>query len=534
MRTAVFLGGSLVAVAASLFAPRPAHACGGCFAPPQQVTVVTGHRMAFSISPQQSVLWDQIVYSGSPQDFAWVLPVRAGARVELSHDEFFAALDGLTNPVITGPRANCGGGGFACGASSASNDSYALPGSGNGVQVVSQSVVGPYDTVTVRSTNPNALYDWLVANQYDIPGTIRPVIDAYVSEGFDFLALRLAPGQGVQAMKPVRVITPGAGLSLPLRMVAAGVGANVGITLYVLSDGRYQAHNFANGVVDVSKLVWVPSQNQSNYTTLAQQVMLANGGRTWLTEYAQTVTLQGSAAALMQNGQYYCGAVGSPGNVGNSYYGPLQLAGLYYSQCVCAGAVCPQSFGPVPVPFAGAVPDASDDASLDALLEGAADGSAESAVSDAGSLEGAVADGAVPDASSVDASDDGNAGPLDASGGVDGAGDAACTASICAGFDDLDVASVGLDPNNTWVTRLRAILPVNALTEGDLVLEAASAQSPVSSQLAAVAYDDPTYDPCPNGGGCAAVEDAPTITGRTLVAGSLAFLGFALVRRRRR
>jgi MYXO-CTERM domain-containing protein len=65
------------------------------------------------------------------------------------------------------------------------------------------------------------------------------------------------------------------------------------------------------------------------------------------------------------------------------------------------------------------------------------------------------------------------------------------------------------------------------------VLEAASSQSPVSNQLTAVAYDDPTYDPCPNSGGCAAVEESP-ITGRALVVGTLAFLGFALVRRRRR
>jgi hypothetical protein len=478
MRTVTWGTCAFAIACAALLAPRPAHACGGCFSVPvqRQVTVVTGHRMAFSVSPQQTVLWDQILYSGSPQDFAWVLPVRAGATIQVSHDEFFASLDALTSTVITGPSPNCGGSGFSCMGGSASENALSAGDStrGVGVQVLSQGVVGPYDMVTVRSTDPNALYAWLVANQYDIPSNIRPVIDAYVTERFDFIALRLAPGQGVQAMKPVRVITPGAGASLPLRMVAAGVGANVGITLYVISDGRYQAHNFSNGVVDDSKLVWLHAQNQSNYETLAEQVMQSSGGRTWLTEFAQTTSLYGSADELLDAGLYQC----NPAVTGNgpSYYGPQSLAGLYYSACLCQGPACPQSYGP----------------------------------------------------------NDGGTGAGEA--GPDGAAlapDAGCVPELCPGFDDLTLASSDLDPNNTWVTRMRATVPANVLTEGDLVIEAASSQTPVSNQHKAAVYDDPTYDACPNGGGCATAQERPLITGRALVAGSLAFLGFALARRRR-
>ena len=43
-------------------------------------------------------------------------------------------------------------------------------------------------------------------------------IDAYVAEGSDFLVMKLVPGQGVDSMRPVRVTSPGAGLTLPLRM----------------------------------------------------------------------------------------------------------------------------------------------------------------------------------------------------------------------------------------------------------------------------------------------------------------------------
>jgi hypothetical protein len=321
---------------------RPARACGGCFHQPSptQVTVVTGHRMVFSVSQQQTVLWDQIEYSGSPEDFAWILPVQAGATLQLSHDEFFSALDSLTDPVITGPSPNCngaGGGGVGCGSAASDNSALApgASGSGSSVQVVSQSVVGPYDTVTIQSTDPNAIYDWLNANGYATPDAMRPTIDAYVQGGFDFLAVRLAPGQGVQAMQPVRVVTQGAGLVLPLRMVAAGVGAQVGITLYVISEGRYEAQNFPNAVVQQSQLTWDPTQNQSNYETLAEQLMGGNGG-TWLTEFAAPTSLVGSPQSALSESSCTCS---DAQGVGISCFGQPTLPGAYYGQCTCPGLV---------------------------------------------------------------------------------------------------------------------------------------------------------------------------------------------------
>lgn len=74
---------------------RVADACGGCLHPPNEISVVTDHRMAFSISTTQTVLWDQVRYSGDPREFAWVLPVARGTRIELSRDEWFAALEAI-------------------------------------------------------------------------------------------------------------------------------------------------------------------------------------------------------------------------------------------------------------------------------------------------------------------------------------------------------------------------------------------------------------------------------------------------------
>ncbi len=152
------------------------------------------------------------------------------------------------------------------------------------VTVISQQTVGPYETVQLQSSDPNALNNWLTANGYVVQSGFQPVIAAYIAEGFDFLALKLAPGQGVSAMRPVRVTTPGAGLPLPLRMVAAGTGATVGVTLWIVADGRYEPSNMKSFTIDPAMLVWDWSTNQSNYATVRQAQEKALGFAAWQIE----------------------------------------------------------------------------------------------------------------------------------------------------------------------------------------------------------------------------------------------------------
>ncbi len=260
-----------------------ARACGGCFIRPTEVTVVSGHRMVFSISQSRSILWDQFSYSGDPSEFAWVLPIHAASvKVELAHDEFISALDAYSTPTIIGPSQNNGGGG-GCASSNAA--SFA-PNDNGGVQVINQEVVGPYEVATLASTDPQALESWLAGHGYTIPQSVQPTVAAYVSAGFDFIALCLLPGKGVAAMQPVRIVSNGADPTLPLRMVAAGVGSDVSIILYVISEGRYEAANFDNVQVDLTKLDWNKSLAKSNFDDLTQQALTKGDGRNWVMEFA--------------------------------------------------------------------------------------------------------------------------------------------------------------------------------------------------------------------------------------------------------
>ncbi|MDB4944789.1 MAG: hypothetical protein JWP97_4323 [Labilithrix sp.] len=480
-----------------------ARACGGCFhgertpaQPVVETSVVSDHRMVFALGPQQTVLWDQIRYTGDPEDFAWVLPVRPGTRVELSRDAWIAALDAVSGTQIVKPQprpsnlpfggegdymddsSGCGcgssseaafsdqAGGYADGGASAA-DSGTPP-----VQVVSQTVVGPYETATIRSEQPDALQTWLHDHGYAVPAEILPIIESYAKEKMDFVALRLRPGQGVRAMQPVRIISPGADPTLPLRMVAAGVGSHVGLTLFVVSEGRYRPQNFPEAVIDDSKLLWDTSQSRSNYAELASALLALEGGRPWLTEYAAPLATT------------ITGGFGSTRTVADQYYG--------------------QCFGGVAVPTE---------------VDAGSDAGGETA--DAGDL-----DAGDPDAGDLDAG--GGTSDVDAATPTDpSAPSMICTRAddLCCQFDDLELAVQSLHRSDVFLTRLRADLPASALGV-DLRLEANPTQSTVSNVHFASL-------PATTTGGAMIAPARNTRLGTGLMVLGTAFLVGRMVRRRR-
>jgi hypothetical protein len=282
---------------ASALVVSDADACGGCFAPPTFPTVVTGHRMALSITTTQTVLWDQIQYSGDPAEFAWVLPVKPGAFIEVSTDAWFETLDAATNVQVVQPPITCespfsfgGGCGSANEAGAFADDVEGASSGGGGpkVDVVHRGTVGPYETVTLSTMEPGALNAWLTKFGFAVDPSTQPTIDAYVKEGFDFIAIRLQPDKGVREMKPVRVVSPGASPALPLRMVAIGTGAEVAVTLFVIGEGRWAAENFSNAQVPLDLLSWDFKDSTSNYASLRKQTLEASEGKSaWLTTYSR-------------------------------------------------------------------------------------------------------------------------------------------------------------------------------------------------------------------------------------------------------
>jgi len=226
--------------------------------------------------------------------------------VGLSAAVLFDSIDTLTATQINPPPQNCPAPNCNASVPAAAGFAGTSGGGSEGpVQVLAQANVGPYATVQLKSSDSSALDNWLTANGYNIPAAVQPILDAYVKEGFDFLAMKLLPNQGVQAMRPVRVTTAGASFSLPLRMASVGTGAVTGITIWVVADGRYEPQNFPFFHIDDSQLVWDWNTNSSNYTTLRAQneASLKNAG--WEIESSIDLSQQIIQNVIVSGGQYY-------------------------------------------------------------------------------------------------------------------------------------------------------------------------------------------------------------------------------------
>lgn len=522
-----FLG--LAAPAAFVLAgpgERAAQACGGCFQPPpppsQTTSDITDERMLLSVSPTQSTLYDQIRYAGSPASFAWVLPIRGGVTVGLSADVLFDSIDALTATQITAPPPSCPaapscfGGGCGSTNSFASSSPGGAQGAGAGtVTVTKQENVGPYDTVQLHATDSSALSNWLTQNGFVIPASETPVLDAYVSEGFDFLAMKLLPNQGVQSMRPVRVSSPGASLSLPLRMAAIGTGATVGITIWVVSDGRYEPQNFQTFRIQDSELVWDWAKSSSNYTTLRVQHEAALQQAGWEIESSIEVNEQTITNVILSGG--------------------TNITGYAFG-----GGVAPSDPSEDYLPVLAASP-----------LDGgaAADGDA---APDASPIDAASNDGAVGgDAASGtgDGGQPGDGGGQAGAGGVD-AGPTVIETAEQVRTDDIATLFAGLAGPNVRVTRFRSDIAHSAMTK-DLVVQASLDQSELSNVrnlTRSVNETCPIYDGCNVVGtgtpaqssaslsksGCAASPAvAGASTGSGAVAGLIGLLVAARARRRR-
>lgn len=275
---------------------EPASACGGCFQPEGEISVLSAHRMAISVSPGETILWDQIQYSGDPRDFVWMLPVGADATVEVADAGFFEALSRETALTLSAEAFVCpcclgasSGGTVSPAAVEAGPLAVGMPAEPDAMEaaLLYRAVVGPYETVTLRGTG-DEIVDWLASNGYAVPEATRPVLSHYATEGSSFVVLRLAPGVGVDQMQPVRVRMPGVSLSLPLRMVAAGTGDTVDLELFVIAEGRMEASSFGNAEVDRAALVYDATLGRFEYDALFEDALFAgsDGPTNWVTENA--------------------------------------------------------------------------------------------------------------------------------------------------------------------------------------------------------------------------------------------------------
>ncbi len=287
-------------------------------------------------------------------------------------------------------------------------------------------------------------------------------------------------------MKPVRIISPGMSPTLPLRMVAAGTGANVDITLFVIGEGRWAPQNFPTGIVEPRFLSWDFKTSSSNYALRRKELLATEGGRTWNEAYS----IKGALLSPRNN----------PINGEPIVYqideqsGALTIADTYILQGIKNGegtdSSCTQAFQ-------------SFQQSLDQVVDlcGSEGGSGGGGSTGTGTstATGSGAGGAGGNGGAGGSGGAGGNGTSTSSGGGAGGGQPVCSAPApgqidarvfaCGPLDDVAVALQGLHPKDVTITRLESSLPRAALST-DLVLQASASQEDVSNWFRVTASEN--------------------------------------------
>ncbi len=274
-----------------LAAPEVALACGGFFCSQDPIDQ-TGEKIVFGRDETGNlVTYVQVQYQGRAEDFSWVLPVPGVPTLAVGTDQLFLALDQQTTPrfwVNFHEEGVCDYQGYW---GDAAADGGGAPTAGGrneddgGVTVVSQAAVGPYDSVVLAASDPDALLLWLDTNGYDVTAIGQDLLRLYVDDQHHFVALKLQQDKGVGDLVPI-VLTYAEPLPcVPIRLTAVAAQPDMGVTAYVLDDRRAVPLNYFHVRINEARIDWL-GYGQNYRDVLSEAVDAAPNGQAFVTEYA--------------------------------------------------------------------------------------------------------------------------------------------------------------------------------------------------------------------------------------------------------
>ncbi|HLX57742.1 MAG TPA: DUF2330 domain-containing protein [Ktedonobacteraceae bacterium] len=268
----------LLALACIFINPLSALACGGLFSA-DNYTEQGAERLIFAVNAGQVTLYEQIHYTGSPKDFAWVLPVPAIPKVDTASISLFQELDQQTAPrFFQNASPSCESG----------TSGAPAPASVGAVNVYSSGAVGPYNYSVISSNNPQALTLWLTGHNYKIPVASQAEMRPYIAAHMFFLAMRLQGNAGVQDMLPVKITyaTSQSAITIPLRMATPMGKENLGVLVWIFAKSRYIPQNYQSLQLNYD-LLSNDLYSPSSYPNLVSEAVNKVDGHGFVTEYAQ-------------------------------------------------------------------------------------------------------------------------------------------------------------------------------------------------------------------------------------------------------
>jgi MYXO-CTERM domain-containing protein len=276
---------------AGIAAPSSAQACGGFFCNNGTFVAVeqTKERILFEVDGDGTLTVNvEISYSGSPEGFAWVVPVPQSFTGELGvlPPSTLRLLDAATTPRIIPPQQfGWDEQDLFSGADGSDADDAGAP-PNDEVEVTELPQVGPYAPQLVSSDDAAALATWLNDNGYLITEEMFPFVAQYVASGMNFLAMKLAPDAEVQDIAPIAISYTSDQPMIPLVLTAVAAEPEMGILVFVAGSQRYEPANYEALTIDTDLLQADPRTGETNYYPLLSYLADQFDREAFFTEYS--------------------------------------------------------------------------------------------------------------------------------------------------------------------------------------------------------------------------------------------------------
>jgi hypothetical protein len=264
-RVALALGSAVFL--ASFAAPTTARAMGAIVSSPPGASSAVALRFAVATSDEQGAAnarWASVTVQGSASAFAWIVPVRPGALLELSPDAWLEALEAATAPRVVPPDATppCGFSGGAEVEGSFTPTTTTAPG----------AVVVATDRPTLDTT----LASWGLS----VTPELSAAIDAVIASGSDLVVMLFTDASGTVVTRTLRVVDD-APAGVPLSLLTGGANT-LQVTAFAMSRASTAFGAQPDLTVDPAALLW-RSDGTSSYASARDAMFEENPGR-WLLE----------------------------------------------------------------------------------------------------------------------------------------------------------------------------------------------------------------------------------------------------------
>jgi hypothetical protein len=157
--------------------------------------------------------------------------------------------------------------------------------------------VGSFDVTILQPRESEEVLQWIRENDFQLPEQTQALIDPYVQAGSVIVAIRMAPGAGVQEIHPIVFRYPGSRASIPIQLTAVAATADMRVRTFVLGQGRTVPSNYRSVEPNLARLSWPTFA--SNYENVVSAAVDETGdGLGFVTEYA------GASQAIDGSGVY--------------------------------------------------------------------------------------------------------------------------------------------------------------------------------------------------------------------------------------